>query len=264
MRVACWQPAWVPGRAHRDAFLVRLGTVAADAAHGGATLLITPEMSATGYHLGRARTAELAEPAGGPLADAVAEIAARAGVAIVYGWPERDGDRIHNSVRLVDAAGTATVYRKTHLYGEGDRAVFTAGDELVVQARLGPLTVGLLVCYDVEFPETVRAHALAGTELLVVPTALARPWEVVARTLVPARAFESQLFVAYVNWYSDGPDGYCGLSRVLAPDGTARGAGEGDTETLLFADVDPAVMLAARQVTPYLVDRRPELYGPVR
>ncbi|WP_433789727.1 carbon-nitrogen hydrolase family protein [Actinoplanes sp. CA-252034] len=262
MRIACWQPDWVAGRSHHDDFLSRLTEVAAAASGAGASLLVTPEMSATGYHLGRARTVELAQPADGPLTAAVAAIAARHGLAIVYGWPERAGDTVHNSVHLVDADGTVTArYRKTHLYGEIDRSVFTAGDDLVVQAKLGGLTVGLLVCYDIEFPETVRAHTLAGTELLVVPTALVRPWEFVARTLVPARAFESQLFIAYVNWHSPSPDGYCGLSTVVGPDGAARARQSGP---LLIADLDRDALTAARRVTPYLADRRPGLYGGAR
>ncbi|MEV4296118.1 carbon-nitrogen hydrolase family protein [Microbispora rosea] len=265
-RIACWQPEWAASRSHRDEFLSRLAQTASSAADGGATLLITPEMSATGYLLGLARTSELAEPADGALADGVREIARRTGVAIVYGWPELTGEGIHNSVQLVDAAGAVTArYRKTHLHGEFDTSVFTAGDQLVIQAKVGALTVGLLVCYDVEFPETVRAHALAGTDLLVVPTALARPWEFVAQTLVPARAFESQLFVAYVNWYSSGPNGYCGLSRVIGPDGRARAdCGGARAGTLLFAEVDREDLGTARRITPYLLDRRPELYGTAR
>ena len=258
-RVACWQADWVAGRPHR--FLDRLAVAASAAADGGAALLVTPEMSATGYHLGRARTTALAEPPDGPLADGVREIAARTGVAIVYGWPERQNDAIYNSVHLVGE--TVTLYRKTHLYGEPDRSVFTAGDDLVVQARLGALTVGLLICYDVEFPETVRAHALAGTDLLVVPTALVRPWEFVARTLVPARAFEIQLFVAYVNWSGPEPDGYCGLSRVIGPDGRLR-AEAADGEALFFADLDHGALAAARRATPYRPDRRADLYGGPR
>ncbi|MFK3983767.1 carbon-nitrogen hydrolase family protein [Micromonospora sp. NPDC050397] len=265
-RVACWQPEWVTSRSHRDEFLDRLARIAAGAADGGATLLITPEMSATGYHLGRTRTAELAEPADGALADGVRAIAERTGVAIVYGWPESTGEGIYNSVQLVDADGTvAARYRKTHLYGQVDRSVFVPGEQLVVQARIGSLTVGLVVCYDVEFPETVRAHALAGTDLLVVPTALVRPWEIVARTLLPARAFESQLFVAYVNWYSSGPEGYCGLSAVAGPDGRRRADAAGIVgETLLFADLDHAALETARLATTYLLDRRPDLYGAAR
>lgn len=265
-RVACWQPEWVGGHSHRDEFLGRLARTASRAADGGATLLITPELSATGYQPGPARTIELAEPADGALAGAVGEIAERTGVAIVYGWPELAGEGVYNSVHLVDAGGAvAARYRKTHLYGDCDRSVFNAGDQLPVQAKVGGLTVGLLICYDVEFPETVRAHALAGTDLLIVPTALARPWEFVARTLVPARAFESQLFVAYVNWHGSGPDGYCGLSRVIGPDGRARaGCGGAATETLLFADVDREALDVARLATTYLPDRRPDLYGAAR
>ncbi|MFS8522565.1 MAG: nitrilase-related carbon-nitrogen hydrolase, partial [Micromonosporaceae bacterium] len=63
-----------------------------------------------------------------------------------------------------------------------------------LEAELDGLTVGLVVCYDVEFPENVRAHALAGTDLLVVPTALMHPYQFVAEALVPVRAFESQMY----------------------------------------------------------------------
>ncbi|MED7948923.1 carbon-nitrogen hydrolase family protein [Kitasatospora sp. NPDC058201] len=261
-RVACWQPAWIGGESGRDDFLERLARAAAAAADGGAELLVTPEMSATGYQLGLARTVELAEPADGALADGVREIAVRNRLAIVYGWPELADGGVYNSVQLVGSDGAvAARYRKTHLYGEFDRSVFAPGDRLVVQAKLGSLTVGLLICYDVEFPETVRAHALAGTELLVVPTALVRPWEFVPRTLVAARAFESQLFVAYVNWYGAGPHGYCGLGRVVGPDGVLRAEGPGDAEALFVAEVDRAAIDASRRATPYLLNRRPELYG---
>ncbi|MFI1995371.1 carbon-nitrogen hydrolase family protein [Actinoplanes sp. NPDC020271] len=262
MRIACWQPEWVAGISHHDQFLGQLEQIAAAAAGDGASLLVTPEMSATGYHLARGQMAELAEPADGPLTAAVARIAARHRLAVVYGWPERDGRAVYNSVQLVGADGTvAARYRKTHLYGEFDRSSFAPGDDLLVQAKVGAFTVGLIVCYDVEFPETVRAHALAGTELLVVPTALVRPWEFVARTIVPARAFESQLFLAYVNWHSPSADGYCGLSTVAGPDGRAWSRPSGP---LLIADLDRGALAAARQATPYLADRRPELYGGVR
>ena len=65
--------------------------------------------------------------------------------------------------------------------------------------EIGGLKAALLICYDVEFPESVRALALAGAELVIVPTALMQPFDVVAKTIVPARAYENQLFVAYAN-----------------------------------------------------------------
>jgi predicted amidohydrolase len=169
---------------------------------------------------------------------------------------------VANRVQVVDRDGRLLAgYRKAHLYGELDCSAFVPGDVPVVQAELDGLTVGLLVCYDVEFPEAVRAHALAGTELLVVPTGLMDPYGHVGTVLVPARAYESQLFLAYVNRTgAEGPYTYCGASCLVAPDGTEL-ARAGRGEELLVADVDPAALAASRRVNTHLADRRPELYG---
>ena len=260
MRIACWQTR--SGGSGAD-LLARLTSISRTAAAAGADLLITPELSLTGYGVGLDRPAKAAEPVGGPLHDAVSRLAAEAGIAIVYGWPETAGGTVYNSVQLIDARGeTAAHYRKTHLYGEFDTAAFTAGSRPLVQADLGGVRVGLVICYDVEFPELVRMHALAGTQLLAVPTALVRPWTFVPRVLIPARAFESQLFIAYVNWSGPEPAGYCGLSRVAGPDGELIAADEtGTPEALLVAELDLTEIAAARRATPYLADRRPELYG---
>ncbi|WP_017612281.1 carbon-nitrogen hydrolase family protein [Nocardiopsis salina] len=247
-----------------DAALARLAERAHAAAASGAHLLLTPEMSMTGYALGAAETARRAEPADGPLRRAVAEIASRAGVAIVYGFPERDGERVYNTVQLVDDRGTAlAAYRKSHLFGDLDRSAFTPGDTLVVQADLHGHRIGLLVCYDVEFPEAVRAHALAGSDLVAVPTALMAPNTAVATLLAPARAMENQLHLAYVNRCdTEGELDYVGLSTLVSPDGTEllrAGAGE----ALLVADLDTRAADATQDHLSYLGDRRPALYRPL-
>ncbi|MGW8375887.1 carbon-nitrogen hydrolase family protein [Streptomyces sp. ODS28] len=240
--------------------LAGLDGIAARAASRGARLLVTPELSLTGYALGE-RVHELAEPADGRCAEQVADIAARHGLAIAYGFPERDGARVFNSVQLTGPDGSRlATYRKTHLYGGYETEHFAPGDELVVQAELDGVRVGLLICYDVEFPEAVRAHALAGTELLAVPTALMRPYDFVPRSLVPARAWESGLFIAYAN--RTGPEGefdFAGLSVLATPDGEEPARG-GREEELLVADADPEALKRSREANPYLADRRPELY----
>ncbi|MFE3646131.1 carbon-nitrogen hydrolase family protein [Streptomyces sp. NPDC059169] len=260
MRIACWQATCAPGGV--PAFLEALESVARRAADGGAALLVTPEMSVGGYPLSAAALAEAREPATGRHSAAVARIARESGVAIVHGWPEAAGPVVHNTAAVTSPTGRLLAYRKSHLYGPQERALFAPGSDGVVQARFGGFTVGLLICYDVEFPEAVRAHALAGTDLLVVPTALMRPWDFVARVVVPARAFENGLFLVYTNWSGDRDGlGFCGLTRVVGPDGAVLAAA-GDGEELLFADIDPARVLAARSRTTYLQDRRPELYEP--
>ena len=93
-----------------------------------------------------------------------------------------------------------------------------------------------------EFPENVRAHALAGTDLLLVPTAQMHPFQFVAESVVPVRAFENQMYIAYVNRI--GPEGefeFVGLSCLAGPDGAAR-ARAGRGEELVLADVDPGLL----------------------
>ena len=222
--------------------------------------MVFPEAFVTGYNIGAGRLAELAEPADGPAVQRLAAIARRAGIAILAGYAERDGDAVYNSAVLVDRDGsTAANYRKTHLFGHVDREAFTAGDGFAL-ADLDGLRVGVLVCYDIEFPEAARALALRGAQLIAVPTSLMEPAVEVAETLVPARALENQVFVAYANRVGDEGDlHYVGRSCVAGPTGAVtRAAPEG--ETLLIADVDPAALDRARERLFYLGDRRPPLY----
>ncbi|MGV9454217.1 carbon-nitrogen hydrolase family protein [Streptomyces sp. NPDC003635] len=261
MRTALLQSSGRPGSVAEN--LKVLDEAAGRAAAAGARLLAAPEMFLTGYAIGD-DIARLAEPADGDSADAVAEISSRHGLAVVYGYPERSGDTVFNSAQLISADGTRLVnYRKTHLFGCFERDHFTPGERQVVQAELDGLRVGILICYDVEFPENVRAHALAGTDLLIVPTAQMHPFQFVAESMIPVRAFENQMYVAYVNRAGqEGEFEFVGLSTLAGPDGVARTrAGRG--EELVFADTDPAFLAASREANPYLKDRRPGLYGSI-
>ncbi len=259
LRTALLQSSGRPGSV--DANLAALDEAAGRAAAAGAGLLIAPELYLTGYAIGD-DIARLAEPVDGESAKAVAEIAARHAVGVAYGYPEREGDLVFNSVQLIGPDGARLAnYRKTHLFGGFERDSFTPGEQTVVQAELGGVRVGLMICYDVEFPENVRAHALAGTDLLVVPTAQMHPFQFVAESLVPVRAFENQLYVAYVNRV--GPEGefeFVGLSTLVGPDGVSR-ARAGRGEELVLGDVDPEFLGASRENNPYLRDRRPGLYA---
>ncbi|MGQ9368264.1 carbon-nitrogen hydrolase family protein [Azospirillum sp. ST 5-10] len=255
-RVALWQTA--------DGGLDRLERAAAAAARRGAGLLVAPEMALTGYAIGADAVRRLAEPRDGPAAARAAAIARRSGVALLYGYPERGADgAVYNAVRLVDADGTARLdHRKTHLYGDLDRAAFAPGDRLAPVVAVAGLRVGVLICYEVEFPELARRLARDGAELIAVPTALMAPYDVVARTVVPARAWENQLFVAYANRCGgEGTLTYCGLSAVVGPDARDRARADRGEE-LLVAAVDRAAIAAGRRDSPYLADLRPEVAAP--
>ncbi|MDQ0797535.1 carbon-nitrogen hydrolase family protein [Streptomyces sp. B1I3] len=258
LRTALLQSSGRPGSVARN--IEVLDEAAGRAAEAGARLLVCPELFLTGYAVGDA-VPELAEPADGPGARAVADICARHGLAVLYGYPERAGGLLFNAAQLIGPDGAVLAhYRKTHLFGEFEEKWFTPGEQPVVQAELDGVRLGLLICYDVEFPENVRAHALAGTDLLLVPTALMHPFAFVAESVVPVRAFESQMYVAYVNRTgTEGEFEFTGLSCLAGPDGTARTrAGRG--EELVVATVDPAILDASRAANPYLAGRRPSLY----
>jgi 5-aminopentanamidase len=260
MRIACFQGPEHPDTPARN--LARLARIAGRAREQGAELLIAPELFLTGYAIGAQAVARLAEPIEGPSLTAAAEIARRADIALLFGFPERAAGKIYNAAVLIDAGGAVvTSCRKTHLFGDVDREQFAEGGVKSDIVEFRGFKVGLLICYDVEFPETVRALALSGADLVIVPTALMQPFDVVAKTIVPARAYENQLFLAYVDRCGrEGPFDYCGLSCVVGPDG-ADLARAGRGEEVIFADLDHEALAGSRALNTHLKDRRPELYG---
>ena len=198
LHIALWQTPHPAGTAEA---LQRLDAACAQARAQGAGLLVTPEMFLTGYAIGAERVAAQAEPADGRLAQAVAAMAQRHGMGIVYGYPERHPDgRPFNATQFIDADGTRLMnYRKTHLFGDLDRAQFCAGDAASQVFEHRGWKLGLLICYDVEFPEAVRGLALQGADAVLVPTANMEPFDEVQRVLLPARALENSLYLAYAN-----------------------------------------------------------------
>jgi predicted amidohydrolase len=257
MKIAGMQTSGTPGDV--SANLAELDHTARLAAGAGVKLLITPEMFVTGYDIGAAAH-ELARQ---DLLSPVRAIAREHGIAILAGAPEHDNGAYYNTAFFIDDRGEVLRgYRKAHLFGEADRDLFTAGDELVATVEYGGLTIAMLICYDVEFPEAVRAAALAGAHLVAVPTAQMTPFDFVAEQVIRARAWENQVYVAYIN--HDGTENtltYVGRSSIVDPSGTVLDSVEHGNR-LLVADVEREVVARAQRENPYLADRRPDLYFP--
>lgn len=261
MRLALWQTQGFP--ADIDANLAALDTQMRAAAAGGAQLLLCPELWLGGYHVPQ-QMAGLAEAADGPAAQHIAALCRSHGVAVCYGYAERDpqGGKPYNSAQVIDAQGQPVAhYRKTHLFGPMERELFRPGERLEPSFELHGWRIALLICFDVEFPENVRHHALAGAELVLIPTALTPEYRAVPELIVPTRAVENQLFVAYCN-HSGVENGlaFLGGSCVAAPDGQRLGAVAGG-EALLLVDLDCSARGQWAETFPYLQGRRPELYG---
>lgn len=265
LTLALWQTAYA---ASTTEALQRLDAAAAQARAQGTHVLVTPEMALTGYAIGPERAAALAEAADGPLAQAVAAIAQRHGIAIVYGYPEhnRSGKPFNAAQAIGPDSARLAHYRKTHLFGELDRAQFSEGDAASQVFEWRGWRLGLLVCFDVEFPETVRLLALQGADAVLVPTANMVPFDSVQRVLLPARALENSLYLAYANAcgreaHAGGELVYNGLSCVLGPGGQALGH-SGGHEDLLVVTLHRSA-LNEHRASSQLPGRRGGLYGPL-
>jgi N-carbamoylputrescine amidase len=136
----------------------------------GAQLVVLPELIVPGYRLDAEFQRDGSEPLDGPTIRAWQELAAGAGGYVAGGFCERDGERLYNAAVLVGAAGVLLHYRKLHTFSR-EREMFAPGDRGLPVARLPFGVVGLCICYDLRFVETARILALAGAELICVPTA---------------------------------------------------------------------------------------------
>lgn len=223
------------------------------AAHSGELdLVICPELLLSGYHVGD-KIRELAEPQGGAFALAAAALARKHRTALLYGYPEQAGAVIYNAAVCIDRDGrTIAHHRKLRLPNAYEKSYFATGDAYTL-FELNGWKTAILVCYDVEFPEAVRGCAARGAQLVAAPTALKTEWAFVARSMIPTRAFENGLFVAYANYCGrEGSFEYLGESCFAGPNG--RVIAGGSTEALVAAELDMLEIESARQILTYLDD----------
>jgi predicted amidohydrolase len=257
MKIALGQTIGTPGSVPANLQLMR--RLAVEAASQGAELLLLPELFLSGYNIGD-QAQSLAEPDNGPSAAAASRIAADTGIAIVYGYPERSPEGVYNSALMVDRTGKPVAnYRKTHLWGNFERAQFRAGTEASLLAFAGA-RFGVMICYDIDFPELARHYALSGADAIIALSATTAPYPVVPQRLIPARAYENRLFVLYCDRAGAEHDlAYAGQSCVAAPDGEIL-ASAGHGEELVTAEIDLGRYERFRKAHQFASDRRLDVY----
>jgi predicted amidohydrolase len=234
---------------------------ARSAAAAGSSVLLTPELFPVGYAPLRLRAG--LDPAVLPaIRKRLAGIALRHGIGLVYSLPAVTARGVWQiTSTLLDSAGKELLtYAKVHLFGPEERAAFSPAETRPAVVDFNGIRTSMVICYDVEFPETVRAAAVGGAELLLVPTALAHGFDAVPQVLLRARALESQVTIAYAN-HSGLEDGcrFLGGSVIAGPDGSLLAAA-GTGPELLFAEIGADAVRQAREAVPYLAERRPDLY----
>ena len=222
-------------------------------------LLVFPETHLMGF-VGGEQLANVAEPLDGPTLQTVQQAVRQRNVSVVIGLVECDAGAYYNTSVLITPEGIALRYRKTHLW-PSERADITPGDRFVTTLWNG-VRVGLLICYDIELPETARALAQLGAEVIIVTNGNMDPYGPVHRTAIMARAQENQLFSVMVNRAGQGDDGlvFAGGSTVVDPFGRVLYEA-GREETRQVVRLDLAQIQAARLDYHYLNDRRLLLQG---
>jgi predicted amidohydrolase len=254
-------------------FDVRQGDVAAnltavregiaEAVAAGAALVVLPELWATSF---------LAEYDAATLAEATAaerevrELSAQHALCVVGSNVEVAGEVLHNTVQVYDHGRWLGAYRKLHLFSPNleDRRLTPGDAPLVVDTSCGRL--GVLICYDLRFPELARYYFHCGVEVLAVPgqwpEARAQHW----RTLLRARAIENQMFVVGCNRTGQEPSqrngeamAFPGDGRIIDPTGEVLAAGSGAAGALV-APIELRKARTVRRILPVARDQRPSVY----
>jgi len=270
-----------PRLGEKDRNLKRIGEFVGTAADEGAGLVVLPELCSTGYVFNsQAELAAVAEPVpDGETVRALERLASprgrgRHGLYIVAGLAEVDGHSYYNSAVLVGPKGYVGTYRKAHLWYE-EKLFFEPGDTgfPVFQTPLG--RIGLLVCYDIWFPEAVRHLVIQGADLIAVPTnwvvaTNGQTWDergyAMANYVVMAQSNMNQVFMACADRIgAERGAEFPGCSIVTGPSGWPLAGPAGrDTEEIIYADVN---LVKSRWAKSYndlshaLHDRRTDIYG---
>jgi predicted amidohydrolase len=275
------QAAYGPGAIAKN--MIRLEEAVKAAAKYGVQLLSFPELYTSGYTMTPSEARKVAQFPDGPVVTQSRSIAKKYKMALIVPYAEKakgpDGKLLYfDSIAAIDSSGKLIVsYRKTHLWGKGERTNWSFGDKLCPVFLINGLPVSLLNCYEAEFPELSRILALKGAKLIVGPTAAdcydtapdgkrsALPYPDISRTLIPANAYTNNIFFAYSNhcgyesleghsWH------YRGNSIIAGPHGDIIAAANHQQDTLLIADLIPSFYGPTHPQSNYLKDRRPRMY----
>jgi N-carbamoylputrescine amidase len=240
------------------------------AAAAGARLVAFAELAFEPFHPqrpARGDVAALAEEIPGPTTEAFMALAAELGVVIVLNLFERDGDRTYDTSPVIDTDGRLlgrtrmvhiTDYDRFH-----ERGYYAPGDTGAPVYRTAAGRVGVAICYDRHYPEYMRALALGGAEIVVVPQAGTEgEWpDGLYEAEMQVAAFQNGYWVALCNRVgAEERLAFAGESFVCAPDGSVAARAPRGEDHVLLCEVDPVACDDSHARRLFLRDRRPELY----
>ena len=245
------------------------------AAAAGANLVVLPELAASGYTFqSEAEAATCSQGVSGPAVTRWGELCSQHGIWLVAGFAEAAGSKRYNAAAMISPSGLVGVYRKAHLFND-EKIYFSPGDTGFPTFEIPAGRIGILICYDLWFPEAARVLALKGAELICVPTNWVanfrrqatdeRGWTMGDYACV-GLATQNQVFVAAADRIGEERGvNFVGCSCLVGPDGSMlAGPAPVADESLLVGEVDLGWARRARRRTPRndtFADRRPDLYG---
>lgn len=230
-----------------------------------ADLIVLPELAFTGYHfLDRNELKILAEdPQNSSTVDALISLCKEQNFHIVTGFAEKTRDKIYNSALLIGPAGVMHIYRKLHLFNT-EKIMFDAGDIPLQLNIVNGVKIGMLVCFDWAFPETIRSLALQGAEVIAHPSNLVLSF---CQEAMLTRCLENRVFAITTNRFGADkrPHGelrFTGRSQIVAPGGVLINRAVSQRDALFVAEIDPAQSHDKNITTlnDLIADRRPEYY----
>lgn len=241
------------------------------AAEAGADIIAFAELAFSPFYPQRHATPETlarAEPIPGPTTDAFAALARDLGVVLVLNLFERDGNNTFDTSPVIDADGTLlgrtrmvhiTDYEAFH-----EQGYYAPGDQGVPVYDTAAGRIGVAICYDRHYPEYLRALALQGAEVVVVPQAgSVGEWpDGLYEAEMQVAAFQHGFFTALVNRV--GPEErltFAGESFICNPTGEVIARAAQGTEEILHADLDLSEVERSHARRLFLRDRRPDLYA---
>ena len=223
------------------------------AAEAGANLIVFPELAYSGYFCPAYQMQQLAETQDGPFVQQLRKKAREKRIHIIAGYPEMGPvlGKMYNSCIFVDDNGKVIEnMRKVYAWGE-EKLKFAEGKRFpVVKTKFG--NVGMLICYDVEYPEPARIEALKGADIIVDCSVWSiNPAEHRWHVDLQANALFNLLFMVGCNTVGDN---ICGSSMVVGPDGEIRAMASRTEEELLIHEFNLDEILEIRSRIPYMND----------
>ena len=225
----------------------------------GARLAVLPEMFPCGFDNGALAVHAAKTP--GILA-ALSEFARCHNMVVAGSFPELDGECVHNTLYIIDGNGQIREgYRKLHLFRLTDEHRYFSPGSRVVTADTALGRMGLMICYDLRFPELARTLALSGARILIVPAQWPKARAMHWQTLLRARAIENQVFIIGANRTGSDEDlSFPGLSAIIDPWGQVLAKAK-DKDGIISAELDMNRVTQAREQIPVMTDRRNDIYG---